>query len=69
MVDYSTLLLVIGHLSTACSAVWVDPTLPWPAIFIADFIQNDITTAQFLEMMGLSGPEYLAMGQCIVDAR
>ena len=66
MVDYNVLLMIIGNLFTACKGVWVDPMLPWPAIYIADFIQGDIPLAYFLTLMGDAGPEYVNMAQCII---
>lgn len=67
--DYDTLYMLMGILQSACSGVWIDPTLPWPAIFIADFIQGQTTMAQFLEMMAHAGPEYSAMAECITQVK
>ena len=69
MVDYDVLLMIIGHLQMVCAHVWQEPTLPWPAVFIADFVQGDISMDQFRQMMSLAGQPYADLAKCIVEVR
>ena len=69
MVDYDVMLMIIGQLQTACSAVWPTVIDAWPAIFISDWISADITQAKFLEMMAYAGPEYRALSECMITVK
>lgn len=67
MTDYDTMLMIFGQLETSC--VMPEVFLPWPAIFMADWVRGDLTNAQFIEMMTYAGPLYEALANCVVTVR
>ena len=71
---YDSLLMVLGSFQLDC---WQADAhiMPWPAIFMADWVRGLIDTPMFLEMMGymagspLGDKSYLEVAQCMVDQR
>jgi len=66
MTDYDTLLMIFGFLSESCSGVWPDVWLPWPSIFLADFVRGSLTIQEFTDLMAMVGPEYSAAAECAI---